>query len=158
MTSAVVIRRRFLPPQGLLASLVAQLPLLFSALSVRPALPEITAGLVLLAFGTVLNVWADLLFRRFGVGVCPFSETPALLGTGPFRFTRNPMYLGLVALSAGAALLTGVLANLWITVAYVIWLHHAFVLPEEEFLRAQFGAGFEAYARRVPRWFGMPAR
>jgi protein-S-isoprenylcysteine O-methyltransferase Ste14 len=56
-----------------------------------------------------------------------------------------------VALAAGLTLLTGVLANLWISLAFAIWLHHAHALPEERFLRDRFGAAYDEYAKRVPR-------
>jgi protein-S-isoprenylcysteine O-methyltransferase Ste14 len=57
-----------------------------------------------------------------------------------------------VTLSVGLTLLTGVLANLWVSVAFTIWLQHAYVLPEERFLRDRFGAAYDEYAKRVPRW------
>ena len=62
------------------------------------------------------------------------------------------MYLGLVAISAGAVLASGVLPNIWIPAAYAVWLHYAYGLPEEQFLRGQFGSAFETYAARTPRW------
>jgi protein-S-isoprenylcysteine O-methyltransferase Ste14 len=112
----------------------------------------VAAGVALVGTGAWLNVQSDRLFRIAGVGVCPFSHTPALLTGGPFSVTRNPMYLGLVAISAGLTLASGILVNLWISAAYAIWLHYAYVHREEQFLRNQFGSAFEAYAARVPRW------
>jgi protein-S-isoprenylcysteine O-methyltransferase Ste14 len=117
----------------------------------------VAAGVSLISTGGWLNVHSDNMFRITGVGVCPFSHTPALLMNGPFSLTRNPMYLGLVAISAGLTLASGVLVNLWIPAAYAIWLHYTYVLPEEQFLRDQFGPAFETYAARVPRWMiGKP--
>lgn len=141
-----------LPPRALVLALLCQAPLLAAAWPPRPGLINLAAGTVLLAAGTILNILAARCFQRRAVGICPFSETPALIEEGPFRLSRNPMYLGLVALSAGFTLVTGVLANLWISAAYFIWLHHAYVMPEERFLRRQFGAAYERYAQRVPRW------
>jgi protein-S-isoprenylcysteine O-methyltransferase Ste14 len=66
------------------------------------------------------------------------------------------MYLGLVCLNAGVALMAGVRANVWSSIAYAIWLHYAFVLPEEAFLKRELVTRFDQYARRVPRW--LPVR
>jgi protein-S-isoprenylcysteine O-methyltransferase Ste14 len=62
------------------------------------------------------------------------------------------MYLGLVAIVLGLSVATGVLANIWSAVALAIWLHYAYVLPEERFLRDQFGAAYDEYCKRVPQW------
>jgi hypothetical protein len=97
-------------------------------------------------------IWSERLFRRSDVGVCPFTRVPVLIETGPYRVTRNPMYVGLICLNLGATLFSGVVANIWSCVAFAIWLHYAFVLPEEAFLRSEVGAAFDEYARRVPRW------
>jgi protein-S-isoprenylcysteine O-methyltransferase Ste14 len=143
-----------LPPRGLLLALVAQVPLLAAQWPLAPRLVEAISGGALVIAGAALNVWSARLFERKSVGICPFSPAAALVTTGPFALSRHPMYVGLVALSAGLTLLTGVLANLWISVAFAIWLHHAYVLPEERFLRDRFGAAYDDYAERVPRWLG----
>jgi protein-S-isoprenylcysteine O-methyltransferase Ste14 len=110
----------------------------------------------MLAAGVVLNVWAERLFRKSGVGVCPFSPVPTLVSEGPYRFTRNPMYLGMVLLSASWPLMMGLYWNLWAAAALAVWLHFRFVLPEEEFLRERLGVGYLEYASRNPRWLGLP--
>jgi protein-S-isoprenylcysteine O-methyltransferase Ste14 len=66
------------------------------------------------------------------------------------------MYLGLVCLNLGVTLVSGVLANVWSSIAFCLWLHYAFVLPEEAFLRGEVGGAFDDYATRVPRW--LPSR
>jgi len=62
------------------------------------------------------------------------------------------MYVGLVCLNVGVTLISGVLANLWSSIALFIWLHYAFVLPEETFLRHELGSAYDDDTRRVPRW------
>jgi protein-S-isoprenylcysteine O-methyltransferase Ste14 len=141
-----------LPPRGLLLNLLAQAPLVATNWPLQPTLFEILAGTVLIASGAILNIWAERLFRWSATGVCPFSPASVLVQSGPFTLSRNPMYLGLVAISTGATLITGVLPNMWISVAYAIWLHYAFILPEEDFLRNQFGAAYDDYSKRIPRW------
>src|SRR5262245_5700397 len=143
MTELTITKPRLLPPRGLLFALLAQLPLLAVSWPLHPTGWELGAGLALIAVGSVLNIWSDRLFKQDAVGVCPFSHVPVLVERGPFRFTRNPMYLGLVSLALGLALATGLYANVWSASALFIWLHYAFVLPEEAFLRQTLGAEFD---------------
>src|SRR5262245_34195982 len=113
MIELTMNKPRILPPKGLLIALVAQLPILFSSLPLRPSAMEMTAGLILFITGVVLNVWAERLFRYNNVGVCPFTHVPGLVYGGPYRWTRNPMYLGLVCLNLGVTVFSGVLTNVW---------------------------------------------
>lgn len=141
-----------LPPRGLLFALLGQVPLIIGHWPLQPTLLELLTGAALIAAGIAVDVWADVLFKRDAVGVRPFSTTPVLVTRGPFALSRHPMYLGLVAIALGTAIAAGVLANVWVAVAFSIWLHYAYVLPEERFLRNRFGAAYEEYCRRVPRW------
>ena len=152
MTDVASIKPRILPPKGLLIAMTGQLPLLAVNVPLHPSTWQVVSGVTLLMAGAALNVWAERLFRVSDVGVCPFTHVPQVVERGPYRITRNPMYLGLVSLNLGVTLLSGVLENLWSSVAFAIWLHYAFVLPEEGFLRHQLGVAFEDYSRRVPRW------
>jgi protein-S-isoprenylcysteine O-methyltransferase Ste14 len=141
-----------LPPRGLLLALLGQAPLIVGNWPLRPNAFEVLGGLSLVAAGIVLNLWSVSLFERNGVGIRPFSFTPALVARGPYHVSRHPMYLGLVAIVLGLSVATGVLANIWSAVALGVWLHYAYVLPEERYLRDQFGAAYDEYCRRVPQW------
>jgi len=156
MTEDALTKPAVLPPKGLFLTLVSQLPLLAASLPLRPAAWEVLTGAAFLAAGVVLNLWSERWFRRHDVGVCPFTPVSVLIVRGPYRLTRNPMYAGLVSLALGVAMVTGVPANAWSAIAYAIWLHHAYVLPEERFLRARLGSAYEEYASRVPRWLPAP--
>jgi protein-S-isoprenylcysteine O-methyltransferase Ste14 len=151
-TASAYGQSSILPPRGLLLALVAQLPLVASHWPLSPSPLQAVAGAVLVGIGAALNVWSARLFERRAVGIRPFSPAPVLVERGPFALSRHPMYVGLVTLSVGLTLLTGVLANLWVSVAFTLWLQHAYVLPEERFLRDRFGAAYDEYAKRVPRW------
>ena len=144
--------KTLLPPRGFLLALLSQVPLLASNWPLRPNLLAMAAGAALIAWGVLLNILAERLFRRVATGVCPFSPATVLVRRGPFKLSRNPMYLGLVAISVGVTLATGVFPNIWISVALAIWLHYAYVLPEEKFMHDRFGAEYEQYTERVPRW------
>jgi len=101
-----------------------------------------------LAFGA----WAVQTFRRAGTTPNPHADVTAFVTTGPFRFTRNPMYVTNVVFQIGAAL---VLDNAWILLlAPVTWLllDRMIIAGEERYLAQKYGASFDDYRRRVRRW------
>lgn len=149
-------RRRLLPPRALKLSWIAQIPGVMVGWPPHPTTATILGGVALVAAGIGLNLAAVRQFQAHKVGVVPFSPAAELAADGPFRFTRNPMYLGLIALSASPAVAVGAWFNLAAPAVLAVWLHQAYVLKEEAFLRERFGAVFEAYARRIPRWLGIP--
>jgi len=118
-----------------------------------PGLPLVPVGVVLVVTAVIPPVWAALKFRRAGTEINPTSPTnKALVTDGPYGFTRNPMYLGLVALSLGIALWVGAWPMFLAPVAVFAtanWVHIPF---EEAKMRRQFGPQFEAYTSRVRRW------
>jgi protein-S-isoprenylcysteine O-methyltransferase Ste14 len=149
-------RPRLLPPTGLLLSLLVQVPLILWSWPLKPVGVSVLIGTVFLAGGVVLNIWADRMFQRLGVGVCPFSPVPVLIKEGPFRITRNPMYLGMVLISAGVPLIAGLYMGLWAPLLLGVWLQLRFVLPEEDFLRERLGMEYLLYASGHSRWLGLP--
>jgi protein-S-isoprenylcysteine O-methyltransferase Ste14 len=151
-TSSAIRPKMLLPPRGFLLALLAQVPLIVNKWPLQPNSLEAVGGASLIAWGVLLNIWAERLFRRGTTGVCPFSPAAVLVKRGPFNLSRNPMYLGLIAISVGATLATDTFSNIWISVAFAIWLHYAYVLPEEEFMHDRFGVDYEQYTKRVPRW------
>jgi protein-S-isoprenylcysteine O-methyltransferase Ste14 len=103
-------------------------------------------------------------FTRFaieGVGTpAPIYPTDRLIATGLYRHVRNPMYLGVLAVMAGQALLLG---DIWLIVyAALVWLAFLIfvVVYEEPTLRRRYGAQFDDYCALVPRWLPRlrPAR
>lgn len=82
----------------------------------------------------------------------PGGATTSLIEEGPYRLSRNPLYVGLLALHLAIALLV---ASLWALVLFplaVLLLWWGAIAPEERFLRARFGEPYDAYTRRVRRW------
>ena len=116
-------------------------------------LTVIPLGILLIVLGAVSAFWASSLFRRLGTEINPTSETnKTLVIVGPFRLTRNPMYLGLVLASLGVAFCVGSLpmfAVPFLVFATANWVHIPF---EEAKMRRQFTTVFDAYVRRVRRW------
>jgi protein-S-isoprenylcysteine O-methyltransferase Ste14 len=100
-------------------------------------------------------IFADFLVRfvREGRGTpAPVAPTRHLVVGGPFRHVRNPAYVCVLAMLAGQALLFGSVAVLIYAAIMALGFHLFVVLFEEPTLRATFGAEYEAYCRRVPRW------
>jgi protein-S-isoprenylcysteine O-methyltransferase Ste14 len=109
-------------------------------------------GAVLIAGWVVLAAMAIREFRGAGTTVMPTGEVSAFVTSGPFRFTRNPMYLGLAFLQAGVAF---VLSNAWVLalLPLSIAVVDRVVIPgEERYLEAKYGADYAAYRTRVRRW------
>jgi protein-S-isoprenylcysteine O-methyltransferase Ste14 len=110
-------------------------------------------GVVLVAIGVAISVWAFLLFRSEGTEINPTSETnKSLVVRGPFRVTRNPMYLGLVLLTLGIAFWVGTLAIFAVPLLVFATANWAHIPFEEAKMRGQFGTTFDRYMRQVRRW------
>jgi protein-S-isoprenylcysteine O-methyltransferase Ste14 len=110
------------------------------------------AGWLLVIAFAVWNGWALVTIGRHETALLPGGTTTTVIDTGPFSRSRNPLYLGLLAASAGVALLAG---SSWALVALPLeWalLRWGAVLPEERYLAAKFGTAYADYLHRVPRW------
>jgi len=118
-----------------------------------PGFPLPPLGVALVAISWILPVWAIVLFRREGTEVEPTSPSNRKLVTsGPYQFTRNPMYVGLVILTLGIAIWVGAWPMFGAPVALFAtanWVHIPF---EEAKMRRQFGAVYDKYVTRVRRW------
>ena len=110
------------------------------------------AGLGPIAAGIVVAVAGNLCFRRQGTPVNPFSTPTSLVVAGPFRVSRNPMYLGLTLALTGIALLFGSVTALLPVPVFVAVLYWMFIRREERVMEQAFGAEYVAYKRRVRRW------
>ena len=106
----------------------------------------------LLAVFVAWNAWALWLFVRHETGLLPGQPTNALMDDGPFGFSRNPLYVGLLSLYLGLALTAPTFWGLILFPAAVLLLLWGAILPEERYLQRRFGAAYEDYRRRVRRW------
>ena len=123
---------------------------------VAPAItgaPQI-AGIILVTIGTAVALWCVFAFVFIGKGTpAPFDPPRKLVVRGPYRFVRNPMYIGAGMTLAGAALYYQSL-SIFIYAALFFLITHLFVvLNEEPTLRRTFGSDYEAYCNRVNRWW-----
>jgi protein-S-isoprenylcysteine O-methyltransferase Ste14 len=118
-----------------------------------PGLPIVPLGVMLFVLGLAISIPSALLFRREGTEINPTSEANRkLVISGLFRFTRNPMYLGVVIMTLGIAIWVGTWPMLLApvaTFAVANWVHIPF---EEAKMRRQFGDAYDNYVHRVRRW------
>ena len=118
-----------------------------------PGFPLPKLGIALALIPWALPVWAVVVFRRAGTEITPTSPTNrALVVDGPYRYTRNPMYLGLVLVTLGIMVWIGAWPMLLAPIAVFAtanWVHIPF---EEAKMRRQFGVSYDDYVSRVRRW------
>jgi protein-S-isoprenylcysteine O-methyltransferase Ste14 len=146
-------KRRILPPVWLLLSLVLAVALHYVLPITRLFSPPWSYGGALLVIGGIaMSAAGSGAFKRAGTPVVPFEPSTALVTDGLYRFTRNPMYLGLVLSLLGAAILLGNLGA-FLPVPLLIWiLQTQFIRGEERFLEEIFEARYLDYKQRVRRW------
>jgi len=109
-------------------------------------------GWSLIAFGVLVAVFALSAFRRARTPVNPYAQATTLVTGGPFRFSRNPLYLALTVIYLGAA---GLLNSLWpvLLLPAVLWfMHWGVIIREERYLERKFGPAYQEYKARVRRW------
>jgi protein-S-isoprenylcysteine O-methyltransferase Ste14 len=112
------------------------------------------AGMLVAALGGGLALSCILSFALLGKGTpAPFDPPRRLVVRGPYRFVRNPMYLGAAIALTGAALFYESTALAGYAGAFLLVTHAFVLLYEEPTLRATFGAEYDAYCRRVGRWW-----
>jgi protein-S-isoprenylcysteine O-methyltransferase Ste14 len=146
---------RIFPPGVYLGGLVVgyllqwlwPVPILPGAASIARIL-----GAILALAGIALVLVAVAAFRRAGTSPNPTAATSALTFDGPYRFTRNPMYLGLALLLAGLAGLGNALWPLIAVIPVVAIIQTQVIAREERYLEAKFGEAYRDYRSRVRRW------
>jgi protein-S-isoprenylcysteine O-methyltransferase Ste14 len=109
-------------------------------------------GFAFLSLAPMLALWALVTMKAAGTNVHPAKPALVIVREGPFRFTRNPMYLALCLLQIAL----GFFLNDWITLLFVVPLavifHYGVILREERYLTAKFGEPYLQYKREVRRW------
>ena len=114
--------------------------------------PSRLIALVLIVVFALWNGWAMWLMARHRTALLPGGATREILDRGPFHVSRNPLYLGLIALDIGLALLWPSFWALAFTPLGVAGLWWGAVTPEERYLSEKFGSEYDDYRTRVRRW------
>lgn len=145
--------RRIIPPGWLLVALLVSAALhhwLPIAQLLSPPVRRCGAGL--LAVGVLLTLSAVVAFRRAHTPVLPFERSTTLVTHGAYRFTRNPMYLGLTLVLAGVAVLFGSIGA-FVPLPLFVWIiEYGYIRAEERFLAEIFGDDYVHYVQAVRRW------
>jgi rifampin ADP-ribosylating transferase len=112
-------------------------------------------GAALLLAGVGLNVWALAERRRRSAGPFALERPEELVTTGPYAFTRHPMYVGWWLIQLGAGTFAG---SSWVlvTLPAEVLMEHPFILDEETVVAGLFPQSYPDYAERVPRYIGFP--
>jgi len=141
------------PPLVFLAPLAVSY--VFSRLYPVRLLPPLAADLLgglLLALWLAVSIPAILTFRRARTSINPMAPSTALVVTGPFRFTRNPLYLGLVFGYSGVSMLIQAWWAFVLLPVVLVVMQRAVIEREERYLERKFGEDYIRYKERVRRW------
>lgn len=114
--------------------------------------PLVIAGMVLVTAGVLIALLGAWTFHRHHTPVLPFTTPTTLVQTGPYRFTRNPMYLGMTLLHLGVALALNAMWPIVLLPMALVALFRMVIRREEEHLWQTFGDDYVAYRSRVRRW------
>ncbi len=109
-------------------------------------------GAVVLTAGAVLIAMSSAIFRRRGENPTPWSPTSQVITAGPYRWSRNPMYLGMAIVAVGLAMLMHSWSALIFAGVATAIVNIAVIRREEAYLRATFGQPYIDYCQRVRRW------
>jgi len=144
---------RLYPPHYLLLSILLivgtdsflPVPFVSSAIS-------LVGGVLFLFSGIVLTASAARLFSKAKTSIVPFSESTKLVVSGAYRFTRNPMYLGMFCCLIGVTLLVNNVMGLLVLLLFFFIIRQLFVLKEEVLMQETFGDDYAQFKARIRRW------
>lgn len=109
-------------------------------------------GWLLIGLAMAIVIAALAIFRSRKTGIYPTQPASEIVSNGPYRFTRNPMYVGMTSFYIGLALLMNLLWPLLMLPIAAAILERYVIRREERYLREAFGEAYEEYCRRVRRW------
>ena len=120
-----------------------------------PVLPHplaLWAGVAVLLLGVGLGLWGAYAMHKAGTNIMPTLPTTALVVSGPFRHSRNPLYLALALDFLGLTLIVNSLWGIFALVPVLIVMHYGVILREERYLEAKFGESYRQYCSTVRRY------
>jgi protein-S-isoprenylcysteine O-methyltransferase Ste14 len=145
--------KKILPPTYFFVAIVSMVVLHFLLpLGQLIVLPWRLLGVLPLVVGAHIDVRADRAFKEHRTTVKPFEVSSALVTDGVFSFSRHPMYLGMLLILVGIAILQGSLTPCLVVPVFAILIDLIFIRVEECMLKETFGQQYEEYRNRVRRW------
>jgi protein-S-isoprenylcysteine O-methyltransferase Ste14 len=144
---------RIPPPIYFLAGLIVMILLnLFMPIGHWLYYPWRYLGITIIILGFSLSLGSGIYFRKLGTNPHPGARATVLVTSGPFRYTRNPMYLGLITMLIGVFILLGSFSPLIVIPIVFLILRGQFVLREEKWMQEWFGQSYLEYKNKTPRW------
>ena len=144
---------RFYPPVLLLIAVVLMVALHYVLPVARwLAWPWRALGALPIAMALLVGFWGAVQFRRHDTTIIPFEQSTALIAKGPYRYSRNPLYISMTLILVGLWILLGSLSPVVVVPLFVWWISSRFIANEERHLEAQFGRTYLEYKTKVRRW------
>ena len=143
---------KFYPPHYLLALSLCMLATWFFGETSPQTLPFILVGFSLIGFGFLLAFNSISRFIKAKTGVVPFSKSTALITEGFYKYTRNPMYVGMNSFLLGLLIILNNPINFIYLVIFFFIVRNLFVIKEEVQMLETFGEEYLAYKNKVRRW------
>ena len=122
----------------------------------RPFAPDwlrFSLGPALSLGAAVLALLGERRFKRAGTSVKPWVPTTAIVTDGVFRYTRNPMYLGMVLVLIAVTVYLGSFVGVFSTILFMLYINRFQIVPEEREMERLFGTPYIDYKKKVRRWF-----
>ena len=141
------------PPRIALALLAVTIGLwYFSPPQTLFFMPYILVASVCIIIGFAGMILAWLQFKRSDEAVCPTAKTSRIIMYGMYRYTRNPMYLGMVLILLGASFIMGTIPSMLAPVVFFLIIDKIFIPYEEDKLQSSFGDSYNEYMMATRRW------
>ena len=143
---------KFYPPHYLLVLSLCMLATWFFTETPRQTLPLSLVGLFLIGFGFLLAFNSISIFLKAKTGVVPFSESTTLITEGFYKYTRNPMYVGMNSFLLGLLIILNNPLNFIFLIVFFFIVRNMFVIKEEVQMEETFGEEYLTYKGKVRRW------
>ena len=143
---------KFYPPHYLLVLSLCMLATWFFTETPSQTLPLSLVGLFLIGFGFLLAFNSISIFLKAKTGVVPFSESTTLITEGFYKYTRNPMYVGMNSFLLGLLIILNNPLNFIFLVVFFFIVRNMFVIKEEVQMEETFGEEYLTYKGKVRRW------
>ena len=147
------MKRINLPPLYLFAAIALMLLLHFYLPLMRIVAPPYSyMGILIIITGITLISWNALYFKKYDTPIRVFQHPTHLITDGLYRYSRNPIYLGMAIIVAGGAVTLGSIAPFFVIPLFVVMIQRNFIEKEERLLENIFGNKYLDYKNRVRRW------
>jgi len=142
-----------IPPFYLLLSIIALFVLNYTVpISVLFYPPFNYFGVVIVFLGLALILWHADYFKKYETPIKPFEQSTHLIKEGLYKYSRNPIYLGMGVILFGGAMILGSFSPFLVVPVFIIIIERAFIVKEEKFLENIFGNEYLDYKKSVRRW------